>query len=164
MRRHMPGVVLGLTSLVLSVAAVSSLNGDERMGYILDHKTLYIAPDIGGAHRFELKGGINGDAGAGTLIVDKNTCKLNEFGDRTVCALAEYPPGKVDFSRLRLADPAMQNREVYSVGGPGVPKGFVMTLVIGRKSSPQVLRLVVSYDEKRSAFPLVPRDEYDKAP
>jgi hypothetical protein len=154
----------GVAGVVILLSTIGSLSGDEETGYILDHKTLYFAPEVGGAHRFELKGGIKGDMGTGTLVVDKNSCDLNEFGDRTVCTLVAYPAEKVDFARIRLSDPSMQGREIYRITGPRLPKGLEMTLVIGRKSSPQVLRLVVSYAEKRSAFPLVSQAEYDKAP
>jgi hypothetical protein len=164
MARHMTRVLFGTACVAFPLIFAASVKSNQETGYMLDHKTLYISPDIDDAHRFELKGAIKGDKGMGTLIVDKNTCKLNEFGDRTLCTEVEYAPGPVEFSRLRLADPAMQGREVYSVSGAGVPKGITMTLAIGRKSSPEVLRLVVSCDAKRSAFPLVPRVEYDEAP
>jgi hypothetical protein len=134
----------------------------DEPGFVLDHKTLYVSPAVGGAHRFELKGGIQGATGAGTIVIDKNKCSLNEFGDRTTCTEAFYPPIQVRFSRLRLSDPAGQGREVYSISGNDVPKDLTLTLVIGRNTRPQVLRLVVNEDgQGQTAFPLIPKKEYD---
>jgi hypothetical protein len=98
------------------------------------------------------------------LVIDKNACTLNEFGDRTVCTLVAYPAEKVEFKLLRLTDPSMQGREIYSVSGPGLPKEHEFRLIIGRKSKPEVLRLVVLHAKEHSAFPLVPQAEYDNAP
>lgn len=147
----------------ISAAHSTALSAADEPGVILDHKTLYVAPEIGGAHRFELKGAIQGEKGEGTLVIDKNKCELNEFGDRTTCTDAFYEPIKVKFLRLRLGDPAMQGREVYSISGADLPKNLTFTLAIGRKSTPQVFRLVVAEEEgkKRSAFPLVPMKEHD---
>jgi hypothetical protein len=153
-----------LSSVVVLLAAGIVLSAEEELGYILDHKTLYVAPGVDGAHRFEVKGAIKGVSGTGTLVIDKNACTLNQFGDRTVCTLVAYTAEKVEFKLLRLTDPSMQGREIYSVSGPGLPKEHEFRLIIGRKSSPEVLRLVVHHAKEHSAFPLVPQAEYDKAP
>jgi hypothetical protein len=135
----------------------------QEEGVILDHKTLYVGPEIGGAHRFEIAGAIKEGAGDGTLVIDKNKCELDPFGNRTTCTQASFPPLKVRFARLRLPDPAMQGREVYSISGPDLPKNLTFTLAIGRKETPNVFRLVVEEDgKKRSAFPSVPKKEFDK--
>ena len=146
---------------VVAFAVLASLCGAAEPGFILAHKTLHIGPDMNGAHRFELKGAIQGTEGKGTIVIDKNCCDLNEFGDRTKCTLLACEPIDVKFGRLRLADPAGQGREVYAIKGTNLPKSFKATLVIGRKCRPFVLRLVVEIGGKKSAFPLVPLKEYD---
>jgi len=135
----------------------------EAEPHRLDHKTLYFAPGIENAHRFEVEGMIAGGGGTGRIVVDPNTCQLNEFGDRTVCTQIAPTPVPVQFRRLRLPDPCMTDREVYEVAGPDLPQQFRFFLVIGKKTQPEVLRLVVEVKEARSAFPLVPRKECDQA-
>jgi hypothetical protein len=154
--------VMLVVAALIPAGLSTTLSAADEPGVILDHKTLYIAPEVGGAHRFELKGTIKDEAGEGTIVIDKNKCALNEFGDRTTCTDAHFEPIKVEFLRLRLPDPAMQGREVYSISGSDLPKTLTFTLAIGRKGTPQVFRLVAEEDgKKRSAFPLVPNKEYD---
>ena len=135
----------------------------EAEPHRLDHKTLYFAPGIADAHRFEVEGTIAGGGGMGKIVIDPNTCQLNEFGDRTVCTRIAPMPVPVQFRQLRLADPCMTGRAVYAVVGADLPQDLKFFLVIGKKTQPEVLRLVVEAREARSAFPLVPRKECDEA-
>lgn len=160
--RHATRLSLSLALLVVFAAAFERARAADEPGVILDHKTLYMAPKIGSAHRFELQGKIGGAVGMGTFVIDKNECSLNEFGDRERCTEIAVRPIPVTFTKLRLADPSMQDRDIYSISGPNVPDEYHFWLVVGRKSKPLVMRLVVESAQKRSAFPLVPAIEFDK--
>lgn len=159
-------------STIIAIFSIGSfVCGADDTGVILKYKTLSIAPAVAGAHRFEITGTINGASGKGTLMIDGNSCRLNEFGDRTICTEVAYPTIDVTFAQLKLADPAKQDRRTYSVAGPKLPENIRVFLVVGSKSNPNVLRLVVEEKHKpdahepgpRSAFPLVPLSEWDQS-
>lgn len=162
MRRF--SALLTALALVGGLFAFAQESKADDEGFRLDHKTLYFAPGIIDAHRFEIEGAVQGGMGTGKLTIDPNTCSLNEFGDRGACTRIAPPVIPVEFRQLRLTDPCMTSREVYSVAGRGIPEGYKFTLVIGRKTKPEVLRLVVEANDARSAFPLVPRKECDQVP
>lgn len=64
----------------------------------------------------------------GTLVLDGNTCSLNDFGDKEICTLIAFTPIEVEVRRVRLADPTGLMRRIYSVTGEGLPPELRMVV------------------------------------
>ncbi len=64
----------------------------------------------------------------GTLVIDPNTCRLDDFGDRRGCTRIAVRGIDVELRRVRVADPAHTGRRLFAMTGDGVPRG--MTLIV----------------------------------
>lgn len=98
----------------------------------LDLESLYLHPGIRvgtrrSVHSVSLRLSGSSDAELeGTLLLDGNTCGLNDFGDEEICTLIAFSPIEVELDRLRLADPTGLMRRIYRVTGEGLPRGLTM--------------------------------------
>jgi hypothetical protein len=121
-----------LTLLSLSAAAAVA----EEAKFLVDHKTLYLSDPLGDVRRVELRGSILGKEGTGTILLDTNQCKLNEFGDRTESQLALVMPIAVTFKLIEgeAVDPSpKKDRRIYAIaraeaGEPAVPNIVLMVV------------------------------------
>lgn len=81
--------------------------------------SLYLHAEVLGGRRLTLQlDALEGDGQwTASLLVDPNTCSLNEFGDRAGCtriAVARHP---IRLTRQRVDDPAGHDRKLYAVEG-----------------------------------------------
>jgi hypothetical protein len=129
----MPGRLASiLLAALLSLIAVA-VRAAEPEGVVVDHKTLYLTEPLGDVRRVELRGTIRGKEGTGSILMDTNQCKLNEFGDRTVSQLALVEPFPVSFREIEgeFVDPSpKKNRRVFLIsrteGEPALPNLVLM--------------------------------------
>jgi hypothetical protein len=130
---------------------------------MVDHKTLYLSDPVGEARRIELRGTITGKSGSGTILLDGNQCKLNEFGDRIESQLALIQPIPVSFQLIERepADPSpAKGRQVYTIarseGEPPLPNLVVM---VPHEGPWRLIHL--DRAGNRRAFTLEPRTAFD---
>lgn len=144
------------TLLVHSSASLCQADETDESRWEYSYATSYLVDPIAirfedGSdrlvHRCELTMDVNAGGGSGKLILDGNTCELNEFGDPTSCTEAAYPPLKVKFHRVKLADPG--GRKLYTIEADSVSnygmRVVVPRLPIGRAAA---RLLLMSKDEK----------------
>ena len=135
----------------------------EEAKFLVDHKTLYVSKPLGDAHRIELRGSIIGKEGTGTIVLDTNECKLNEFGDRTESTLGLDAAIPITFKEVEgeVVDPSpKKDRRLFAIarkeGEPPLPN---LVLVISGSSPWRLIHL--DRAGLRRAVTLEPSGTYD---
>lgn len=102
---------------------------DEPLEF--DLTSAYLPTSVAGGNLISIKGEIRGQAGKATLVVDPNSCGLDEFGDRTICTQIAPLPQQVSLQQLRTKDPTGKGRRLFSLTGQEFKGKF--TLVVPRR-------------------------------
>ncbi len=116
----------------------------------IDLSTVYLPDGVANARLITVRGELGG---AGTLVLDPNTCVTNAFGDRTVCTEIAPLPIEIRMSRVNAADPSGRGRRIYRLDGKGIPADTSFALVVPRRRS-EPHRLVVVHKDRRRAITL----------
>jgi RNA polymerase sigma factor (sigma-70 family) len=97
-------------------------------------RSVYLVHPFVKAHTIEIEGKLGG---AGTILLDGNTCNLDSFGNRRSCTEARYNPVNIEFRRWPEAkgDDKPIVKDVFAVG----PKRQAFDLI----GAPEPMRLVV---------------------
>ena len=131
-------------------------------------ETVYLPDPVGNTHRIRLTGALGEVGGKGTAVFDGNSCTgVNEFGDVGTCTKMFFASVPIEFTRLRLADPAGRDRRVFQISGKTEPSGVLYYLVTPREGNPQQgpWRLVVEKDKQnRRAITLESTDKPKSPP
>lgn len=100
--------------LVTMLTLTQGLSGSRKIAL----KTVYLHDVLEKAHCVMLKGELDDRGGGkGKLILDPNTCSLNDFGDRANCTKMAYIVYDVTFHGVKLADPSGMERKLYEISG-----------------------------------------------
>ncbi len=104
-------------------------------------------------------GVLKDEGGQGVLMLDPNTCGLNEFGDAQASTRLAHDHYKVELQRLDTKDPNKLRRYLYSVTGEGLPKSLFLVVATGEEVAGY--RLVVGV-EKGSATSVITLEPYSE--
>lgn len=107
-----------LAALIILLAAFMAFADDLTAGRKIALKTVYLHNVLEKGHGIMIKGELdNRGGGKGKLILDPNTCSLNDFGDRANCTKMAYIFYDVTFKGVKLADPSGMERKLYEISG-----------------------------------------------
>lgn len=148
------------TVLIVSIGSATAARADdartpERQGKLIavKLKSAYLSEPIGRIRVVTIAGTLGEK---GRVVLDRNNCSLNEFGDPETCTLIGFNPIEVQFKRLDVKDATGKNRSVYRIVGDLKPDGAKYTLIVPEERH-GVYRLVVDVDgEKRRVVTLEP--------
>ncbi len=104
-------------------------------------------------------GVLKDEGGQGILMLDPNTCSLNEFGDAQASTFLAQDHHKVELRRVGTADPNKLRRYRYSITGEGVPKSLFLVVATGEEIAGY--RLVVG-TEKGGASAVITLEPYSE--
>lgn len=120
-----------LTTFITSATVQSADEAKKGQIKLALNSVFFVTPiKIGnGKYRqVSLTGVLKETSGTGSLKLDINTCRLNQFGDKTACTKIGVFPYEVKFQRLRIDDPQKQKRRLYSITGKGLPKNLFLVV------------------------------------
>lgn len=87
----------------------------------IDLRTAYLEPPIGRARQIRISGALAGpNGGRGEILLDPNTCGLDEYGDPAECTRIAPRRARVQFQLLKPADPERDRPLLYRVAGDGL--------------------------------------------
>lgn len=143
---------LALVTLVVTHALRSEepapRRGDRPEVREIDLRTAYLDAPIGRARQITIVGTLAGpDRGRGELILDPNTCRLDEYGDPADCTRIAPARIPVRFQLLKPADPQREQPLLYRIAGDGLPHEFFLVVPLGEKGA---YRLVVRDDQQQT--------------
>jgi hypothetical protein len=124
----MASVAFGMIA-VTAVEAAQPVQGARRISL----RSGYLAAPLGQFRQFTLTAELAGGQGSGVLTLDPNTCTLDEFGDPAGCTRMAVTKAQVQLTRLRIADPRGQNRQLWTVSGS--PLSGTLTLAAPASST-----------------------------
>jgi hypothetical protein len=98
-------------------------NGDDD----LTLSSFHLFAPVEGAHLITLNLGPEQDGQRkGTLRLDRNTCQINEWGDRTICTRMAALPIEVVATRSRALDPGGHKRVLYGLSSEQSEQGSLI--------------------------------------
>lgn len=115
--------VLVAGAVLLSIASASARSAETSTR--VAEQTVYLHQAIDGFHRIAIFGNLGGSE---LLVLDPNTCSVNEFGDTQICtriALVERRIRLIDTGR---PDPANLGRTQYLLEGSGLPNPLFLVV------------------------------------
>ena len=128
-------IVNAILLLALLVGLAMAAPEEEARVSLHSH---YLTEPLGGARQIHIEGVLGGEA---RIVLDPNSCTLNEFGDPEACTEMAALPRDVRLLQAKLTDPAGKGRRLYALSGP-VLEGRELFLVVPRGAS-DAYRLIV---------------------
>ncbi len=104
-------------------------------------------------------GVLKDEGGQGVLMLDPNSCSLNEFGDAQASTRLAHDHHKVELRRLDTKDPNKLRRYLYSVTGEGLPKSLFLVVATGEETAGYRLVLGAEKGGANSVITLEPYSE-----
>lgn len=96
---------------------------DRQQVREIDLRTAYLDSPIGRARQIAIIGTLAGpDGGRGEIVLDPNTCRLDEYGDPVECTAIAPQRVRVQFQLLKPADPQRNQPLLYRIAGDGLPR------------------------------------------
>lgn len=122
--------------------------GDRQQVREIDLHTAYLDAPIGRARQITIIGALAGpDGGRGEIVLDPNTCRLDEYGDPAGCTRIAPARIPVQFQLLRPADPRRDQPLLYRIAGDGLPHEFFLVVPLGEAGA---YRLVLRDDRQQT--------------
>lgn len=106
-------------------------------------QSVYLTEPIDTARQVSIEGELGGKA---QVILDRNLCTLNQFGDTQSCTRMFIAPVEVKLTQLRLADPSGKARRIFRLEGQLEPDGSQYFLILPQQGKDHA-RLVVNFGE-----------------
>lgn len=113
--------LLLLAGSIVVVWPAQAAQPDDAAPRDISLKTAYLDPPLHGAHLIALSGTLGGPrGGVGELVLDPNTCRLDEYGEPTDCTRRALHRVPVRFQLLKPADPPRGQPLLYRIAADGL--------------------------------------------
>jgi hypothetical protein len=102
-------------------------------------KSLYLSEPIEGFHQIRFAGDLKSSDGTASLVLDPNTCGVNQFGDTEICTKINPSSRRVGLTKLRTEDPQGKNRSLWLVSNAPISGNIFF---VTSSASPVPTRLI----------------------
>ena len=132
---------------VKSCGCDQPLNAEARDGRSrIAAQTVYMYEAIEGFHRITITGELNGN---GKLILNPNSCRVNQFGDAADCQEAAETIVSISIQDTNVIDPNDLGRKLYSLIGAGLRNPLFLVVC---PTSDRPIRMV--YNDRSDKAPV----------
>lgn len=161
---HGPGMAaLALTLLLIGLSAPAQ-QGDNNDNNKLSMMSAYQLNSfrVGDKtyRQAAFVGLLKDEGGKGVLMLDPNTCSLNDFGDALASTRLSHDHYQVELKRLATADPNKLRRYLYSITGEGLPKTLFLVVATGEETAGY--RLVLGAETGGEASAVITLEPYSE--